>query len=369
MIPSPPVDALARARHNPKAMDIPILIDSAIRLLVAGQLLLTALVIGRGRAPRQLRVATAVLLTCICAYLVVATPVHLPETGPLWAVIRLAAQATPTMLWAFAHLLFERRLDRRAVAISAIILLSCWAGFGIEGPVDDNLNLGLSVVQRATALILTTHAMLIAYQERGDDLIEKRRRLRVGFVIIVGVLTAMVLVIEMVFGFQHTSVTVTLPQAIVILVASTAMGSALLQADPDLLFDPRAPAQTPPAPALSPSEHVLKQKLDAVMAGGIHRETGLTIGLLASRLGVPEHRLRALINQRLGYRNFSAFLNLHRIADAKVMLADPTLVDLPILTIAMDLGYGSLAPFNRAFRDDVGQAPSDYRRAVFAEKC
>jgi AraC-like DNA-binding protein len=28
----------------------------------------------------------------------------------------------------------------------------------------------------------------------------------------------------------------------------------------------------------------------------------------------------------------------------------------------MDLGYGSLAPFNRAFRETVGQAPSEYRR-------
>lgn len=349
-------------------MDTLTLIDGAIRLLVAGQLLLTMIVIGRGHAPRQIRIATAVLLVCICAYLVVATPVRLPETGPLWAIVKLAAQATPTMLWVFAHLLFERRLNRRAVAVSAIILLSCWAGFGIEGPADDRLNLGLSVVQRVTALILTTHAMLIAYQERGDDLIEKRRRLRVGFVIIVGALTAMVLVIEMLVGFQHTGVAVTLPQALAILVGTTAMGSALLQADPDLLFDPRAPAQLPPAPALSPSEYVLKQKLDAVMAGGIHRETGLTIGLLAGRLGVPEHRLRALINQRLGYRNFSAFLNHHRVAEAKALLADPAHVDLPILTIAMDLGYGSLASFNRAFRDAEGQPPSDFRRTMFTEK-
>ncbi len=345
-----------------------IIIDSAIRLLAIGQLLLMALVIGRGKAPRAIRMATAALLVCICAYLLLATPVRLPERGPFWAIVQLAAQATPTMLWVFAHMLFERRIDRRVMAISVVILVSCWIGFGLAGPNENGLGLWLGVLQRGTSLILTAHAMRIAFQERGDDLIEKRRRLRVGFVIVVGILAVMVLVIEMIFGFRHTGAVVTLPQAIAILMATMAMGAALLQSDPDLLFDPAAPAETPPAPTLSPSEQVLKQKLDAVMAGGIHRETGLTIGLLAQRLSVPEHRLRALINQRLGYRNFSAFLNHHRIAEAKAMLADPAHVDLPILTIAMDLGYGSLAPFNRAFREDVGQAPSDYRRRAFAEK-
>ena len=104
------------------------------------------------------------------------------------------------------------------------------------------------------------------------------------------------------------------------------------------------------------------------MVAGVYREAGLSIGALAERLGAPEHRLRALINQRLGYRNFSAFLNEARIAEAKGWLADPERVALPVLTIAMDLGYGSLAPFNRAFREATGQAPSDFRRAAFAEK-
>jgi AraC-like DNA-binding protein len=111
---------------------------------------------------------------------------------------------------------------------------------------------------------------------------------------------------------------------------------------------------------------VLHGKLDAAMAQRVWLEPGLTIGLLASRLDVPEHRLRALINRRLGHRNFSAFLNAHRIAEAQRVLADPARVDLPVLSMAMDLGYGSLAPFNRAFREAVGQTPTEFRRAAFA---
>jgi len=32
------------------------------------------------------------------------------------------------------------------------------------------------------------------------------------------------------------------------------------------------------------------------------------------------------------------------------------------LTIAMDLGYGSLGPFNRAFKTITGLTPSEFRR-------
>ena len=72
--------------------------------------------------------------------------------------------------------------------------------------------------------------------------------------------------------------------------------------------------------------------------------------------------MRALINKRLGYRNFNALLHEHRLRDACERLADPAKAQLPILTIALDAGYQSIAPFNQAFRDAMGCTPSTYRR-------
>ena len=154
-------------------MDRLTILDSAVRLLAIGQLLLIALVIGRGAAPRAIRLATTALLLCICAYLILATPLQLDERGPFWALIQLAAQATPMMLWVFAHILFERRLDRRLVTGGVIVLVSCWVGFGVAGPHPNALGLWLGILQRGTSLAMTAHAMLIAFRERGDDLIEK----------------------------------------------------------------------------------------------------------------------------------------------------------------------------------------------------
>ncbi|WP_249172004.1 helix-turn-helix domain-containing protein [Erythrobacter sp. JK5] len=71
----------------------------------------------------------------------------------------------------------------------------------------------------------------------------------------------------------------------------------------------------------------------------------------------------------MGYRNFSVFLNRHRIAEARKKLASREDVDLPVLTIAMDLGYNSLPTFNRAFRAETGTTPSEFRReAIGAEE-
>ena len=35
-------------------------------------------------------------------------------------------------------------------------------------------------------------------------------------------------------------------------------------------------------------------------------------------------------------------------------------------TIALDAGFQSLGPFNRAFKDTIGVTPSEYRRARLA---
>jgi len=94
----------------------------------------------------------------------------------------------------------------------------------------------------------------------------------------------------------------------------------------------------------------------------LYRQGGLTIAGLADKLDMPEYRLRALIHKRLGYRNFSAMLHHFRIEDASTTLADRGQKNLPILTIALDVGYNSITPFNTAFRDLKGVTPSEFRK-------
>jgi AraC-like DNA-binding protein len=94
----------------------------------------------------------------------------------------------------------------------------------------------------------------------------------------------------------------------------------------------------------------------------VYKETGLTLKALADRVGVPEYRLRQVIHEQLGHRNFNSFVHSHRIRDAAQQLADQNLRRTSILTIAQSVGYESINTFNRAFREVMGVTPSEYRK-------
>jgi AraC-like DNA-binding protein len=96
----------------------------------------------------------------------------------------------------------------------------------------------------------------------------------------------------------------------------------------------------------------------------LYREWGMTIGKLAAEMNMPEHRLRRLINSGLGYRNFNDFLNQYRIEEAAIRLSDPKLVRIPILTIALEVGFRSLSTFNKAFKDIHQTTPSNFRKST-----
>jgi AraC-like DNA-binding protein len=85
---------------------------------------------------------------------------------------------------------------------------------------------------------------------------------------------------------------------------------------------------------------------------------------LALCLQVPEHVLRAFINRRLGYKNFSTYLNSWRLREARAALADAGQCRVPISTIALDSGFQSLGPFNRAFKAFEGMTPTQFRQQM-----
>jgi AraC-like DNA-binding protein len=108
---------------------------------------------------------------------------------------------------------------------------------------------------------------------------------------------------------------------------------------------------------------LLLRRLDHLMTvERVYRQEGLTIGGLAAKLDLPEYRLRQAINEGLGYRNFNAFLNRYRINEAKTALSDPSQRDVAVLTIAMDAGFQSIGPFNRAFKAETSLTPTEFRR-------
>ena len=214
-------------------------------------------------------------------------------------------------------------------------------------------------------LVIALHALyVIALSSRGD-LVEARRRLRGP---VLGVVTLYVITLscfEIAEGMGLRQPWFDLTGAIAIAFICMLSAVAFLQVDPDL-FGAVAPAQ--PSDRLGAGDRLLLENLDALMRDGeAWRREGLTIGALAAEVGVPEHKLRRLINDHLGFRNFAAFVNARRIDAAKMQLADPAKARESVSAIAFDLGFGSLGPFNRAFKEATGQTPTEWRRQSLAE--
>ncbi len=124
-----------------------------------------------------------------------------------------------------------------------------------------------------------------------------------------------------------------------------------------------APEPAPALPEPAGEDRALLERLNHLMTvERAYRQDGLAIADLAGKLGLPEYRLRRLINQGLGHRNFNSFVNSYRVDEIKAALADPAQAEVPVLTLALDAGFNSLGPFNRAFKAATGLTPSEYRR-------
>ena len=124
---------------------------------------------------------------------------------------------------------------------------------------------------------------------------------------------------------------------------------------------PRAATLPTALPATSEEARLAERLRVLVELKQVHLEPDLTFAAFARRLGAPEKTVRALINHRLGHDHFRAFLNAHRVAEARRRLADPAHAGDKLITIALDSGFASLASFNRAFQAVEGRPPSAFR--------
>ncbi|KRA14996.1 helix-turn-helix transcriptional regulator [Lysobacter sp. Root604] len=93
-----------------------------------------------------------------------------------------------------------------------------------------------------------------------------------------------------------------------------------------------------------------------VQAQGWWRESDLDLSGLARRLGTNTLYLSRALNEGLE-QNFSEFINRQRTEAARGLLSGAS----SVLEIALAVGFGSKASFNRAFRAYVGCTPSEYR--------
>ena len=341
-------------------------IDIALRGATVALLLVLAALLFRGFGTVLAGRLAAAFAIGSAAHAVTAS---IGTTGPISAThAPLIAISTGNVVvfWLFTRALFDETFGLRwwhAVvwaAVAAFSFVNCMWLAPASGA-----RLSIIVVNLlALGFIMLAVAQTIA--SWSSDLVEGRRRVRVFIVsaaALYGGLNA-VLQISMSGGGSAEIANAVNSAALAAVVAAISM--VMMRVDGADLFPAALEVQpeASEAPALEPAaDQKLVDALMRLMADErIYRHDNVTIGTLATKLKIPEYRLRRLINQRLGYRNFNVFLNEHRIAEAKAALADPSQAEVPVITIAMDAGFHSLGPFNRAFKATTGVTPTEYRR-------
>ncbi len=339
------------------------LIDMFVRGVAVGAIAVIGLVFLASGAARNIRVVTALVSLSISCWMVSESQTLRQVLGDGSSLIDLGAYPVAGMFWMFSVVVFEDRpltpLRWAPAGVLLTVALICMI-------LPEPQRTWLWAARNILGGLLSAHVILMIVRGWSGDLLESRRRLR-GLLLGVGGLMA---VINVVMGLANRIEPHSVwqmfmtggPYGIAIFSVVMVAGAVLFLQPRPAVFNVSRPSTPSVDARAEASERLMLQSLNALMAADGWRREGLTIGSVARELDAPEHRLRRLINQRLGHRNFADFVNSYRIEAAKTRLGDPRQARATIAAIAFDLGYGSLGPFNRAFRAATGSTPTEWRR-------
>lgn len=344
-------------------------IDVVLRtVVVMAASLLAGLLLTTGRQ-RPAALPGALFSFAVAAFFVTSGPGVGAALGAWKYPLTTLCVTKAVWFWLFARALFndDARLDRQHMTIvGAVAVAGSWqqivflgdyragtatawetlVGFGVEG----------------ILLLLVVLGLYEAWKDLVVDLVERRRRLRLSFMAATGIYLTVTLAVQTYNLLLDVSTPVLATRANTVVVALGCLAAAWF------LLQPRSrswldPARTAGSAVLNRVESAVLADLErALETDRVHLQEGLTIGVLAERLGTGEHVLRRVINRGMGHRNFNDFLHAWRIREACEELARPEQARLPVLSIAMKVGYGSIGVFNRAFKARIGMTPTDYRR-------
>ena len=370
------------------------LLDAALRGTLVALLALVAVLLARDRPTLWPARIGAALALGLVVQVVGSTPAFEASVPWRWQVPLVAVSVGNAVLfWIFVKALCEDDFAPRSwhvaawLAVALLGAYNCATGWNMA----DVPGRIAAALQRSVPLLCALLAALAAGSTWRLDLIEKRRRLRL-FIVVAGIVyTVATLGARLASPDGRLLGTTATLDVLGLLAMISVVAVAMLRVGASELFP--VPARTAPLPVDSPArvEPALGVAVDigsdvddaAVPEPGddrlvealerlvrderVYRLEGLTVAGLASRLAVPEYRLRRVINRRLGHRNFNAFINGFRLDEAQRALSDPAQRELPVLTIALEAGFQSIGPFNRAFKAATGVTPTEFRRQHRAE--
>jgi len=306
------------------------------------------------------------------SYLICTSPTLNSFFGASMLLVQVFCHSGQLAIWLFSLSQFRDKLRLWPTYILIALAFYIWQRMYFDWLrfEDSIIALTSAVLYAVARFSLIAHMLYVAWDGRGDDLVEARRRFRTIYIVTVSIAVLAVVISETVFDQQDLqNANILMFQSVGMWLLSAVLVWQITNLRKTALFDgPSGSRSGQTSVPNDPNErHDLETVERLIETEELYLKPGLTIAGLAAEAGLPEHRLRRLINMHLGYRNFADFLNHYRITAAKSRLSSIDERNIPVLTVAMDLGYGSLGPFNRAFKERVGLTPTEYRRKKLAD--
>lgn len=338
-------------------------LELVLRGVAIGALVATAAGLWRGAKGRSVRLAGVLFSLSVIAYALQSSAYSRTAIGPFEPIVHFMALGGSGLFWLFIVALFDDRAVS-PITLSPFAALTALGLVGWLGPRE--IQPIVWIVHNLIEVGFAIHALFLIARSWRGDLVEARRRLRGPFLAAVTLFVVVLAGFEIGESFGVEADWYELLGAAALALFCVAGAIVFLQAQP-ALFGAAAPIAPAAAAPDAGDQHTLSRLEEVMGKSEAWRREGLTIGSLAEEVGVPEHRLRRLINDNLGHRNFAAFVNVYRIGAAKERLADPSTARTPISAIVFELGFASLGPFNRAFKEETGQTPSEWRKAQLGQ--
>lgn len=290
------------------------------------------------------------------------------------ALVTVGAAFTCNAYWLVARALFrgDGAVGRVHLGVAAgiAVLVVAYRGVGALGAAPWAEAIGaLLTLASSTVMVL---GFVEALRGFGPSLTVAERRLRLGFMAVCGagmlVATVGQALPAAVLDASAKRVMVLLAASAVVVFTHVALrqrrrvpiSSTVLRGAVEAVAEATEDAPSLAKPAPSDEDRALGAAiLHALETRALYRDPELKVADLAAAVGSVEHKVSRAITQGLGERNFNQLVNRHRIAHACRMLAAGE--GRSVLEVSLESGFGSLGPFNRAFKAATGQTPTAWR--------
>ncbi len=279
--------------------------------------------------------------------------------GTVSDIVAVAANATCGWSWLLARSLFRPKSVRTSPWPLAVVLTLVVAGAFVQfanGRAEPLTHMVANIQGLISSTVLLL-ALSEPLREMRKDLPRGERRFRFAFLIGHAALTTAAVVLAN--GAPAGSAIAAWSDVIKLTCAML----AVLGAGVAIWYRGHAP-QPEPVRRRNPvsADEVLAARILALLTGeAIYTVSSLKVADLARRVNEAEYKVTQCITGPLGFRNFNHMINRFRVEEAARRLADPGSDHLPVLTIALDCGFGSIGPFNRAFKAQFSETPTAFR--------